>query len=195
MCVRHSAYAIVLVINNNNNVSISNCHILTQATRYRTRHLTLWPFAYLHNSCLAFEHTKNPVVSVWGALTFDLRSDATDTFTSIQQKGVMDPVRIAIYLPLVWGKLTSLARCPALINEAGHKHIAKGRQGFALRTTQWRFLEGVEESLNLETAIKTPHGEVKGWNTHFSLWLNHEVFLYSNMLQARIGIHTVCHSS
>lgn len=89
--VCHGAYAIVLVINNNNNVSISNCHILTQATRYRTRHLTLCPFAYLHNSCLAFEHTKKSVVSVWGALTFDLGSDAADTFTSFQQKGVMGP--------------------------------------------------------------------------------------------------------
>lgn len=95
-----------------------------------------------------------------------------------------DPVRIAIYLPLVWGKLTSLAQCPALINEAGHKHIAKGRQGFALRITQWSFLEGLEESLKLETAIKTPHGEVKGWNGYKD----------SNMLQARSGIHTVCHS-
>lgn len=91
MSVCHGAYAIVLVINNNNNVSISNCHILTQATRYRTGHLTLCPFAYLHNSCLAFEHTKKSVVSVWGALTFDLGSDAADTFTSFQQKGVMGP--------------------------------------------------------------------------------------------------------
>ncbi len=91
MCVRHRAYAIVLVINNNNNVSISNCHIFTQTIKYRTRHLTLCPFAYLHNSCLAFEYEKSPAILVWGTLTFDLWSDAADTFTSIQQKGVMGP--------------------------------------------------------------------------------------------------------
>ncbi len=181
MCLRHRAYAIVLVINNNNNVSISNCHIFTQTIKYRTRHLTLCPFAYLHNSCLAFEYEKSPAILVWGTLTFDLWSDALIHSPQFSKRAWWDPVHIAIYLPLVYDKLTSLAQCPSLINEAGHKHIAKG---FALSTTIWSFLEWLEESLKLQTALKTPHGEVKGWNRYED----------SNMLQARSGIHTECHS-
>lgn len=146
-----------------------------------------WPCGHLHICIIhvLLLSTKKALPFYCGA-RWPLTSGMTPLIHSPQfsKRAWWDPVRITIYLPLVYSKLTSLAPCPSLINEAGHKHIAKGQQGFALRTMQWSILEGLEESLKLETALKTPHGEVKGWNGYED----------RNMLQARSGIHTECHS-